>query len=455
MPYNRITDFQRGYYYIWLYTNGGSSNKSIEISLDASIKGRVRAEPGWNWQQLEGGPYYIQAATVFNFKMVVVDSYLHAIRGLYLSNDPTPPTIYPPGNWGDRICSGLESSSSSESFSSSSVSSSVSLSSSSISSMSSSSSSSSSLFYRRCVLQARNYVPQNLRGTEFWEEMIEDIQHILNSEWCNTNDIQNKYYDLLALSGDSVQEVIKEMGYGYILDIVNIGATQLRALAGFIPLIHLLKGHRSGLELVLRLLGMTFLIIEWWEAQGNLLVLGELYGLTNHPMYRTNINVSTPDFTGSGFGQPCTFYMKIYVDIDTMFTDTIDYLEEFVRHYVYPILSQLDFVEITAEAAEWANLLLNYSTTIDWDITWQNRYRWEDRWEPLIPLTPMRTTMPLHTTNTDTPYPVVTAGTGQQGLNIKVFDEPLADELITGGSSSYIDPVLTEIEDLYKDSWVR
>ena len=115
-------------------------------------------------------------------------------------------------------------------------------------------------------------------------------------------------------------EIIKEFGYDYITDVLDLTTAQIRQLAQLISLIHFMKGHKDGLVLVLDLLGFVGSILtEWWEKNPQ--------------------------------GTPDTFDMELNLNVSSIDTEAIIRLLAFVENYVYPVIEELTFVAdvLTAE----------------------------------------------------------------------------------------------------------
>lgn len=109
------------------------------------------------------------------------------------------------------------------------------------------------------------YFPENLRNEPLYQKVAEMLDYTVDLQDDNLNDILNKYKDFNNISTDAVEEVLKESGYGYIIDMLKVTDTEAVDLVGYLAYIHYLKGHKSGIDLVLKLLGISYTMEEWWE----------------------------------------------------------------------------------------------------------------------------------------------------------------------------------------------
>lgn len=158
-------------------------------------------------------------------------------------------------------------------------------------------------------MDVRQYVPAQLLKLPFWDKYSEVVQHIVDEKIKDFADSIGKFSDRVNLSDEAYEEILYESGYSYITDILVLDNEGLRNLLAFTPLIHLLKGTRKGLELVLKLLGATAEIVEWWETIGD---ANEL---------PPNSFSLTVQFAGGN-------------DDQQMLIKFID----FISHYVYPLM---------------------------------------------------------------------------------------------------------------------
>lgn len=136
------------------------------------------------------------------------------------------------------------------------------------------------------------------------DEMQKDVDF-------SNNIIREKYNDFWAIPSDFVRLIIEEFGFGYITEVLSFNDEQLKSMLSYIAAIHALKGHKEGLELVFKLMGIEATLEEWWEKAPK--------------------------------GEPDTFTMSVNVDLSRIQPNTSTLLREFISHYVYPILESLKF----------------------------------------------------------------------------------------------------------------
>ena len=129
------------------------------------------------------------------------------------------------------------------------------------------------------------------------------------------NEILNKYKDPTELSLNELTHIFSEQGYEYLLEVLNLSEeeklSQYQTMVSFIPLIHALKGHRRGVELIMDLITQGSLseysIMEWWEDT------------VSNPLPAKGTAVVTLDFA----------------DPSLVGFDTLDRLKAFFLSYVY------------------------------------------------------------------------------------------------------------------------
>jgi len=115
-------------------------------------------------------------------------------------------------------------------------------------------------------MKSINLIPENLRDRELYIKLCDLIDYELDKAKLDFNDVENKYREPDKLSNDAIAEVIHDLGFTYIEDIIKtISNVEFKLLSEFSGLINILKGTRGGLELILTLLGFEYFIKEWWE----------------------------------------------------------------------------------------------------------------------------------------------------------------------------------------------
>ena len=147
--------------------------------------------------------------------------------------------------------------------------------------------------------------------------------------------IVNKYLNTTELPLQSLEYYVKEMGYNYILDFFKPDEAGAQRLVSFLVLIHLLKGSRKGLELVLNIMGISGTMVEWYETK---------------PL---------------GVADTFTLYIDPETLTDSTNPQTYKNFEIFVRNYVYP---EVKFVIIY-------HAYMNYAMYSDLQGTMRVKYR--------------------------------------------------------------------------------
>jgi hypothetical protein len=161
---------------------------------------------------------------------------------------------------------------------------------------------------------ATKYVPEKLRDYELYPKLVEMLNYIIQGYAKEFEDVRLKNSGPDQVSERVITEIIQELGFGYITDVMaTISGFQFNSLLEFISLVNLLKGSRTGFELILKLLGFDSVITEWWEA--------------------------------SPQGEPMTFSIIVIMNNTyvTNVQDTLDKVKIFTRAYVFPSISNIDF----------------------------------------------------------------------------------------------------------------
>lgn len=157
------------------------------------------------------------------------------------------------------------------------------------------------------------YLPQwhSEVDQELYRKLTSILDVIVAKTELNISGLRNKYLDYAALNKDLTEMMIREMGYKYITDVLELDEKQLHIILGYLGVIHAFKGTRAGLELCLQLMGAKYEITEWWEAEPN----------------------RTPD----------TFSLLIDLNLSGMKKDTMTKLRSFIRQYVYPVMDAIEY----------------------------------------------------------------------------------------------------------------
>lgn len=157
--------------------------------------------------------------------------------------------------------------------------------------------------------------PKDLRNYPIYPKVSEMMMYIIEKSNEHFKDARYKYTEPSKLSADAIDWVINEFGYGYISEIMNtLTDIEFDTLVYFLGMISLMKGHRDGLELVLKLLEIDSTIVEWWEV--------------------------------SPKREPYTFDIVVFINTSKTLNiyDTLNKIREFITHYVYPKFESLELV---------------------------------------------------------------------------------------------------------------
>jgi len=151
------------------------------------------------------------------------------------------------------------------------------------------------------------WFPDNIRGDGLYDQVLWALQKIYDDTHTNQQDSAGKYTNFAEHPVDILSTFIAEEGYQSIVDVLALAPQDLVNLAGTLGLIRAMKGHKSGLLLVLTLLGFDgSSTVEWWE--------------------------NGPTTT------PYTFDLTLNLNGISISGDTLDRLFTFIHSYVWPTL---------------------------------------------------------------------------------------------------------------------
>lgn len=162
--------------------------------------------------------------------------------------------------------------------------------------------------------KSNSYLPSKVQEQELWPKISEMTDYIISNAITELKDVSKKYSGPEEVRNEAIKQIIDEIGFKYISEVMEtLDNFEFNTLLSYISLINLLKGHRDGLELVLNLLGFDAIINEWWEQEPK--------------------------------GEPWTY--EIVIIMNSSFVEdpilTLDRLQVFARHYVYPLIENIDF----------------------------------------------------------------------------------------------------------------
>ena len=123
------------------------------------------------------------------------------------------------------------------------------------------------------LLEAKYYLPDFLKESNVMNYVLECLDALISKKQPEFEKIQTAYFDGLyktrnyyKLSYEAKIEVVKELGFEYLLDILTLTDDQLSSLLIFFNLIYILKGKKEGLMLCLKdVMNMNATYITWDE----------------------------------------------------------------------------------------------------------------------------------------------------------------------------------------------
>ena len=158
------------------------------------------------------------------------------------------------------------------------------------------------------------YIAEGIKEMELYPKITSMLDYIIQNFETEFKDVKFKYTDPSTASTDVIKQIIDELGFQYIADIMDtITNYDFNIMLDFLGLINLLKGSRLGMELVLRLLGFDSIITEWWEFEPK--------------------------------KEPHTYDITVILNSSTVLDpfETLNKLKIFSQHYVYPVIDNVDF----------------------------------------------------------------------------------------------------------------
>lgn len=141
------------------------------------------------------------------------------------------------------------------------------------------------------ILDAAEFLPETLRTREVYQQIIDILNTLISTRQPVFEEIQYAYNDATlrarnyaAMSYQGKVELIDELGFGYIVDFLNLNGDQLTQLLIFFDLIYILKGKEEGLRIVLDTVNMVYTYTTWDQMSpkgqpftANLVIVGNEY----------------------------------------------------------------------------------------------------------------------------------------------------------------------------------
>lgn len=174
---------------------------------------------------------------------------------------------------------------------------------------------------KRTFLPVEEYLPAWTLKTEFFNNIIillnyleDSLKDFSNPKYAQVaefyKDIYFKYKNIDLLTEDEIKAIMKENGYGLLLETLDMDLDKLKTLVIYLPLFKLLKGTDEGYRLLLKVIAYDFEIETWLDNPQEL------------DEYTYNITYIT--FLNTGFG-----------------SEIINNFIKLSRFYVYPILKRI------------------------------------------------------------------------------------------------------------------
>jgi len=118
------------------------------------------------------------------------------------------------------------------------------------------------------INNALQYIPPDIREYEGIVETVDVVQNELDILSLLQAEIGNKFTTYAAQ-----EKVLRELGYGYIIDLLNATSTPIANVVPFLAMLRYYKGTKRGVELALAITGLSVnagagFLTEWWETTG-------------------------------------------------------------------------------------------------------------------------------------------------------------------------------------------
>jgi hypothetical protein len=182
--------------------------------------------------------------------------------------------------------------------------------------------------------KSENLLPERLRDDELFKYVTELMDVIYEKYAEDMRDVSLKYISPDDVSEQTVKEVFLENGLKSVVDLFDtFDDIDFATILYFSTYILLFKGHRSGYELVLKLVGFDYDMVEWWETDPK--------GKENTFSISLNISSST-------VSNPYQTFQKV---------------KKFTAEYVLPIISPLFYnYDVTIDRAATTCLASHHET---------------------------------------------------------------------------------------------
>lgn len=223
------------------------------------------------------------------------------------------------------------------------------------------------------AIDVSKFLPYQIRVYPLYNEVVVPlINWVLDSTKEQFEYITDKYTRFEQLNKSVAEELIHELGYGYLLENINLNSEDIRVIFGYLKLFHILKGRKDGLRFVIELLGYDYEEYEWFQSSetGQTLTRNQLLGLDPMP---TGETIST---------DPYTFKVALNLIEGNIDFDKLFKFSSFTRHYVYDILKlffniSFELANISYTMAGWIDQ--DYSTDFVFATSYAYMAGWIDQ----------------------------------------------------------------------------
>ena len=164
------------------------------------------------------------------------------------------------------------------------------------------------------ITSSKQFFPESFQERELEAKLTEIFDKVLADFNTSISDVVNKTRYPENLTKEIIYEIFTEKGFDYIVDLLKtIENLPFNKLVAYLSTISLLKGHKKGVEVFLRLLSIEPTITEWYSMSPR--------GNPHEYDIIVQMNASyVPDIQA-----------------------TIDKIKIFSKNYVYPTIRNIDF----------------------------------------------------------------------------------------------------------------
>lgn len=174
-------------------------------------------------------------------------------------------------------------------------------------------------------LKSSDYLPKNLKETAVMKMVTELIDSLMTSDAPNIGQIKSAYFDTVykisnysKLTKQAKLEILSELGFDYITNILDLDDEQLTNLLILFNLIYCLKGKDEGLKLILDIMKLNYTYENWYETSPKGVPLTATLTIIMIDALPPNFIRNVLKFVRS--------YMLVYIDIIVQVASDFPYL---------------------------------------------------------------------------------------------------------------------------------